>query len=95
MLYGSETWSLGQNEIVISQRTEGAMVRSTCGVALNDKKSAKDVVQMLDLNETMDQPASADSVRWYGQVLTKGKNNFMRGALHFRQGKGVEQRKPD
>ena len=55
MLYGSETWSLGQNEIGILQRTERAMVRNMCGVKLMDKKSTKGVMQILDLNETVDQ----------------------------------------
>ena len=41
MLHGSETWSLGQNEISILQRTESAMVRSMCRVKLMDKKSDK------------------------------------------------------
>ena len=55
MLSGSETWSLGQIEIGILQITEGAMVRNMCGVKLMDKKSTKDVMQMLDLNEAVDQ----------------------------------------
>ena len=37
MLYGSETWSLGQNEIGNLQRTEGDMVRNICEVKLLDK----------------------------------------------------------
>ena len=64
MLYGSETWCLGQNEIGVLQRTERAMVRNMCGVKLMDKKSIKDLIQMLDLNETIDQLAKANSVRW-------------------------------
>ena len=57
ILYGSETWSLGLNEIGILQRTEKAMVRNMCGVKLIDKKSTRDILQMLDLNETIDQLA--------------------------------------
>ena len=53
MLYGSEAWSIGQNKIGILQRTEGAMVRNICGVKLMDNKSTKDVMQMLDLNESV------------------------------------------
>ena len=63
MLHGSETWCLGQNEIGILQRTERAIVRNMCGVKLMDKKSTKDPMQMLDLNETMDQQAKVNSVR--------------------------------
>ena len=65
MLYGSETCCLGQNEMGILQRAERAMVRSMYGVKLIDKKSTIDLMQMLDLNETMDQLTKANSVRWY------------------------------
>ena len=75
MLYGSET---GQNGIMILQRTEGAMVRSMCGVKLIEKKSISDQMQMLDLNETIDQMARANGVRCYRHVLRKDKINFMR-----------------
>ena len=46
-----------------------------------DKKSKREIMQMLDLNETMDQLARAISVRWYGYVLRKDINNFLRRAL--------------
>ena len=36
-----------------------------------DKKSTKDIMQMLDLNETIDQLARANCVRWHGHVLRK------------------------
>ena len=32
MLYGSETWCLRENEMIILRRTERATVRSLCGV---------------------------------------------------------------
>ena len=39
------------------QRTERAMVKNMCGVKLMDKKSTKDLMLMMDLNETIDQQA--------------------------------------
>ena len=63
MLYVSETWSLGQNEIGILQRTDKAMERNMCGMKLMDKKFTRDLMQTLDLNETIDQPEKANSVR--------------------------------
>ena len=41
-----------------------------------DKKSTKDLRQMLDLNETIDQLAKANSILWYGHVLKTDNNNF-------------------
>ena len=49
-----------------------------------DKKSTKDLMQMLDLNATMDQLAKANSVRWYVHVLRKDENNYLRRALDFK-----------
>ena len=43
-----------------------------------DTKLTKDLMQMLDLNETIDQLAKANSVRWYGNILRKDKNRFLR-----------------
>ena len=77
ILYGRKTWFIGQNEIGILQRTERAMVRNMCGVKLMEKKSTKDLMQMLNLNETIDQLAKFYSVRWYGHVLRKDRNNLL------------------
>ena len=59
-------------------------MRSMCGVKLVDKKLTKDLMQMLDLNETIDQLARANSGHWYGHVLRKDKNNFLRKTLDFK-----------
>ena len=37
------------------QRTERSMVGCMCGVKLMDNKSTKDLMQMLDLKETINQ----------------------------------------
>ena len=61
-----------------------------------DKKSTIDIMQMLDLNETIDKLARANSARWHEPVLRKDKNNFLRRALHLNargHGKGIDQRK--
>ena len=38
-------------------------------------KSTKDLMQTLDLNETLDQLAMATSVRWHGHALRNEKSN--------------------
>ena len=70
--------------IGILQRTESAMVINICGVKLMDKKSTKDIMQMLDLHETIGLLAKANGVRWYQHVLRKDKNDFLRRALDFK-----------
>ena len=51
------------------QRTDRYMVTTMCGVQLNDRKRAKDLMLMLALNEAIYQVAMANSVNWYGHVL--------------------------
>ena len=46
---------------------------------------------MLDLNETIDQLAKDNSAHWYGHVLRKDKNNFLRRALDSKV-KGTRKR---
>ena len=38
------------------------MMRSMCGVQLNDRKRSKDMMFMLGINETIDQLAMASSI---------------------------------
>ena len=52
MLYGSETWCLSENEMIIL-RIERAMVRSMCGVKLVDGKNTENLTKMLGLKETL------------------------------------------
>ena len=59
-----------------------------------DKKSTKDPMQMLDLKKTIDQLAKANSVRWYGHVLRKYKNNFLRRALDLRVNGTLKRGRP-
>ena len=73
----------GRIMVGILQRTGKATVRSMCGVKLVDKKVTKDLMQMLELNETIDQFSKASSVHWYGHVLRKDKNNFLRRVQDF------------
>ena len=47
---------------ITMQQTEGEMMRNICEVKLMKEKSTKNLMQMLDLNETIDQLAKANSV---------------------------------
>ena len=42
-------------------------------------------MQMLDLNETIDQLAKANSARWYGHALRNDNYNFLRRALDLKR----------
>ena len=59
------------------------MVRTMCGVQLNDKKRVKDIMQVLGLKETMDYLPIANSVHRYGHVLRRKDNHILGRALQF------------
>ena len=59
------------------------MVRITCGVQLKDRKSSTDLMFMFCLNETKDQLAMANSVRWHDHVLRREDGHVLRRALEF------------
>ena len=58
-------------------------MREVCGVQLKHINRAKDLVLMLDLNETMDQLDMANSVRWYGYVSRREDGQVLRRTLDF------------
>ena len=70
ILYGSAACCQKESEMEILRRTERSMVRSMCGVQLNDIKRSTDLMFMLGLREPIDQLAMANSVRWHGHVLS-------------------------
>ena len=80
MLYGSETWCLRENEMIIS-RTERAMVRSMCGVKLVNGKNTKGLMKMLGLKETLDKMAQANGERWYRHVVRRDEESILKKAM--------------
>ena len=77
ILCRSETWCLKESEMGILQRSERSMVIAMCGVQRKDLKKSKDSMLMLDLNETIDQLAMANSVHWCGHVLRRENGHVL------------------
>ena len=59
------------------------MVRAMCRVQLKDRKRSTDLMLMLGFNETIDQLAIANSVRWHGHVLRREDGHALRRALEL------------
>ena len=79
ILYGSEAWCLKESDIGILQRTERSMVRTMCGAKLKDRKGSKNLMLIVDFNETVDQLAMANNVRCHSHVLRKEDGHVLRG----------------
>ena len=63
---------LYESEASILRRPERAMVRAMCGHKVVDRKTTEEQMDMLELRKTIDRLATANGVRWYGQVLGGG-----------------------
>ena len=53
----------------VLRRTETAMVRAMCGAKLMEKKRTEDLMEMLELKETVVQMAKVNGVRWQEHEL--------------------------
>ena len=67
--------------MAISRRTKRAMVRSMCGVKLVDRKSNEELMEMLGLEETLDKMAKVNGAFWYGHVVRRDDDNFLKKTL--------------
>ena len=82
-LCGNEAWCLKESEIGTLRRTKKFTVRAICGLQLKDRKRSTDLMFMLGLIEAMDHLAMANSVRWYGHVLSREDGHVLRRAFDF------------
>ena len=55
--------------------------RAMCGVQFKDRKRADNMIYVLDLDETIDQLAVANSLHWYGHVLKREDGHVFGKAL--------------
>jgi len=58
------------------------MIRGMCDVKLMDRRNTEELMDMLDLEESVDRMAKAISMQWYDHVLRE-ENNVLLKALHF------------
>ena len=77
--------------MAILRRTETAMVRAMCGAKLMENKKTEDLMEMLELKETVVQMAKVNGVIWYGYVLRKDDGHVLRKGLEF-EVKGMRKR---
>ena len=60
-----------ENWISTLRSEERSTVRALCGIQLKDRKRANDLIKMMDLNETIDQLAMANSLHWQSRVVKR------------------------
>jgi len=60
------------------------MVRTMYGAKLMDIKNIAGLMNMLGLRETVENPARASRVRWYGHVSRREEDDALRKAPSFK-----------
>ena len=69
--------------MAILRRTKRAMVRAMCGAKLIEKRRTEDLMEMLELKETVVQMTKVKGVRWYGHLLRRDDEDVLRKVLEF------------
>ena len=67
--------------MVISGRTESAMLRSMCAVKLVDRKNNEELMKMLGLEEILDKMAQINGVLCHGQVVRRDDDNVLKALM--------------
>ena len=56
-------------------------MRAMCGQKVVDRKTTEEQMDMLGLKVTIDRLATANGVRWYGDLLRRNDDSVLRVAL--------------
>src|SRR5580698_741490 len=78
LLYGSDTWAIKVEDDSQLVGAEKEMARWTCGVSLQDRIRAKDVMMRLGI-EVILNVVRRGRLRWLGQVECKDEDDWVLG----------------
>jgi len=80
MLHGSETLPVRKEYEVALQRAEMRMIRSICGMKLQDRVPSKGLRERLGLDDFIS-VLQQNRLRWYGRVLRKEDNDWVKKCM--------------
>ena len=80
MTYACETWPLTQANLNRLLSTERRMIRYMCGFSWKDKKRNEDLLREVGL-EPVDVTIRKSRLRWYGHVLRKEDDDWVRKCM--------------
>ena len=60
-----------------------ALIRAMGGVQFNESRGVRNMMQMMNVNEAIDQLAMADKVHWYRHVLKREDGHVLRRTFEF------------
>ena len=83
MIYGGEIWLMRREDEGVLQRAERAMVRLMCEIKWRERKSSKELMMMMGLEENIVTVVRRSRLRWYGHVLRRDEEVGIRKVLNF------------
>ena len=89
MTYGSETMPLLVDVGWKFERAEMKMIRWMCGISLKDRRTNKELRWPVGV-ETIKTCIISGRLRWYGHVMRKGDEDWVKKCMEYR----VEDRRP-
>ena len=89
MAYGSETRPLLVDVGLKFERTEMQMIRWMCGISLKDRRTNEELRRLVGV-EPITTFIRSGRLRWYGHVMRKGDEDWMKKCMKYR----VECRRP-
>ena len=89
MTYGSETMPLITDVWLTFERAEIQMSIWMCGVSMKDRKTSKELRKLVGV-DPITTVIRSDRLRWYGHVMRKNDEDWMKKCMKFR----VEGRRP-
>ena len=76
MLYGSETWTVKEEDLDRLDRNDMRMIRWTCNTSLKDRKSSDELRSRLGIHSIRD-VIQARRLRWFGHFERVEGDNWV------------------
>ena len=89
MTYGSETMPLLVDVGLKFERAEMQMIKRMCGISIKDRRTSEELRRMVEV-QPITTVIRSGRLRWYGHVMGKSDEDWMKKCLEFR----VEGRRP-
>jgi len=83
MLHGGDLWPVNKGNELTLQRAEMRMIRWVCGIKVTDRFSSSELRKRLGVDDII-AVIQHPRLRWYGHVLRKDENDWVRKCMDFK-----------
>ena len=87
MTYENDTRPLLVDVGLKFERTEMQMIRWMCGISMKDRRTTKELIRLVGI-EPITTIIRSGRLRWYGHVIRKSDEDWIKNCMEFRVGRG-------